>query len=158
MGEIPYTSNGTSQLLAVITGVLDIWCEMGTVTFSVCLLDPPLFTFLISSSLHLLHLSPWSTVGKWEAHFGKKCEVCLRASRCPGTWLNTLQPNGAMSCHCWWSSALLIGRAVLGSRWGWMKRTLFLFTHIWPAIRLFLVILPDIFRRKHFILVQMCHR
>lgn len=68
------------------------------VTFSVCLLAH-------ASSLHTptlcepppLPSTLGSKDGKHEAHFGGKCEVCLTASWCPGTWLNISWPNGDLS-------------------------------------------------------------
>lgn len=113
--EIPYASVGTSQLYAVITGVLDIWCEMGMVTFSVCLLaHPSSHRFCPRPPPRPFTPSPQLWGVRQEAHFRGKCEVCLSASWCPGTWSNIYWPNGALSLL--WSNdkALLMGPAVQG--------------------------------------------
>lgn len=101
---IPYACVRTSQLYVVITGVLDIWCEMGMVTFSVCLLAHP-------SSHHfcpvLPSLPPLSSVDydrRRTLEGNVKCVWMPAGVQGHG---QTSTPTGAL-CH-WNRTSLLMG-------------------------------------------------
>lgn len=104
--EIPSACVGTCRLCEVITGVLYIWCEIGMVTFSVCLLEHP-HPALNCCHLHPLHSleSEWKTGGTlWRGMWSVfECQLV------PRDWLNIYWPNGGLSLL--WSQMTLFDGA-----------------------------------------------
>jgi len=96
--EIPSACVRTSQLCAVITGVLDIWCGMGMVTFSVCLLAHP--HPLCAPALDCCHLRPlrsWEYGWKTGGSLWRNMWSVFESQLVPWDWLNIYWPNGALS-------------------------------------------------------------